>query len=86
MVAAEPDEAQVTQLTKTVERLEKRVQELSRKRERSEGDKKSSKGDGKQPETRKCYNCGIQGHLAADCRKPKKPKNEGNGEGRPDTQ
>ena len=27
-------------------------------------------------ETRKCYNCGIGGHLAKDCRKPKKKRDD----------
>ena len=27
-------------------------------------------------ETRKCYNCGIPGHLAKDCRKPKKKRED----------
>ena len=27
-------------------------------------------------ETRKCFNCGISGHLAKDCRKPKKKKDD----------
>ena len=27
-------------------------------------------------ETRKCYNCGLFGHLAKDCRKPKKIREE----------
>ena len=76
----------IARLTRTVERLEKQVQKLSRQGERRGEDKKSSPDTAKRPETRKCFNCGIQGHLAANCKKPKKPKQSGNEEGQPDDQ
>ena len=86
MVGSDTDDTQITQLVKTVERLEKEVQSLSWQKERSKGEKRSSSVAIERTETRKCFNCGIQGHLASDCRKPKKPKHQGNGEGWPDPQ
>jgi hypothetical protein len=31
-----------------------------------------SRSSSNRPETRECYNCGIKGHLIAECRKPKR--------------
>lgn len=78
-------ESQMSQLMRTVEKLERQVRELSRKTERRPRDEnpRPYKTMPKQPETRSCYNCGKKGHLAKDCRKPRK---QGNEEGRPDPQ
>ena len=73
---------EIAQLTRTVEKLERQVQKLSHQGERNREVKKTFSGPVKRPETRTCYNCGIQGHLAANCRKPKKPRHSGNEEGR----
>ena len=78
-------EAPISQLMKAVEKLGKQVQDLSRRRDRPENDKGTEVPQNlqKRPETRSCYNCGEQGHLARDCKKPRK---QGNGGGRPRTQ
>ena len=83
-VEGETEESQIAQLTQTVEKLERQVQELVRNADKRPKDKdpKSFKTSPRKPETRSCYNCGKKGHLANDCRKPKK---QGNEEGRPET-
>ncbi len=79
------NEQPLPQFMKAVEKLEKQIRDLARNKD---GPKRTERPEypqnlQKRSETRSCYNCGEQGHLAKDCKKPRK---QGNGGGRPKTQ
>ena len=84
-VDGDEDDARITQLVTMVEKLEKQIQDLSCQKVRpvKRDHQRSPQTLKKGPETRICYNCGEQGHLAKNCTKPKK---QGNGGGRPENQ
>ena len=86
MVTGSPEEDEEMELTESQKQLKTMAEALSSLEGKFKIWEKSQKKSQKSKKDFKCFNCGKKGHFARECKAPKKPKEQGNEQGRADPQ